>query len=142
MDGEKRPQLLERLSTVIDQRWPDVDGDRKMFIRGLRLLKEGDVEQAARVFRRATRKCAPPFHTMAAMAHGRCEAVRGRQGAALRSFRGVADSSAADGLRKMAWMEVADLGRQRGDDALVDEAQQAISSLMASAGDGPTGHSQ
>ena len=142
MDGEERPQLLERLSTVIDRRWPDVDGDRKMFIRGLRLLKEGDVEQAARVFRRATRKCAPPFDVMATMAHGRCEAVRGRQGAALRSFRSVADSSGPDGLRKMAWMEVADLGRERGDDALVDEAQRAISSLMASAGDGPTGHSQ
>lgn len=129
MDEAEQARLLEALSVRIDARFEALDGDRKLFFRGVRHLKDGKVEEASRIFRRAARRCPTPFSTMARMAQGRCEVVRGRQGAAMRLFGRVTDSEAPTELRRLAWMELADLGRERGDDGLVEEAGEAISRL-------------
>ncbi len=127
MEGEETPQLLETLSARVEASWEETDDDRRMFLRGLRHLQKGEVRAASRVFRRAVRRCEPPFCVMARMARGRCEVVRDRQGVALRTFRRVAESDAPDGLRKMAWMEIADLARERGDEQMLAEARDAMS---------------
>ncbi len=127
MDAEERAGLLERLSAAVESNWEDIGADRKLFFRGLRCLQQGEIVDASRVFRRAARCCPAPFSTMAKMAHGRCEVVRGRQGAAVRTFRAVAVSDIPTGLKKMAWMELADVARERGDNALLQQARDAIS---------------
>ena len=122
MDGGTHQDVLETLATTVEQRLEDVGDDRKMFFDGLHMLQQGDVEEATRRFRRAVRQCDEPFAVMARMALGRCEVVRGHQGAALRVFRQVATSTEVDGLRRLAWMEVADLAEERGDRELLGQA--------------------
>ncbi len=130
MDGDDNAQLLDALSAAIDGHFEELGEDRKIFFRGLRSLRDGKVEEASRVFRRAARRCERPFSTMARMAQGRCEVVRGHQGSAMRIFESVADSEAPMQLRRLAWMEMADLARRRGDEGLLEEARAAIEELV------------
>lgn len=127
MDGEETTRLLENLSAAVEAGWDEIDEDRKMFFRGLRSLQQGEIDAASRIFRRAARCCPTPFSVMATLAGARCEVVRGHQAAALRGFRRVAQSEAPTGLRRMAWMELADLARERGDSELLQQARDAIS---------------
>ena len=130
MEGEETTGFLETLSRTIEARWEDAGEDRKMYFQGLNALQDGRIEEAARVFRRARRQLEEPFSTMAKMALGRCEVVRGHQGVALGLFRKVAESSAPEGLRKMAWMEVADLARSRDDDELLEMARSKLDATV------------
>ncbi len=130
MTEKPTAELLDELSAKIQDGWEDTDEDRRMFFEGMYHLQLGEVEEAAKVFRRATRRCEPPFDMMARMAHGRCEATRGHQGAALRIFEEVAGSDETPPrLRRLAWMEVGDLAAKRGDEALEQRARDAIEQL-------------
>ncbi len=129
MDGEDNAELLDALSAAIDDGFDELGEDRKIFFRGLQNLKAGKVAVASRVFRKAARRCPAPFSTMARMAQGRCEVVRGRQGSAMRIFGQVAHCDGPAPIRRLAWMEIADLARSRGDEALLDEARAAIDRL-------------
>ena len=120
--------LLDVMAAKIEAKWEDVDEDRKKFFEGLRFLQNGEVEEATKVFRRAARHCPEPFSTMAKMAHGRCEVVRGHDCAALRIFRKVATSDGPQELRQLAWMEVADLARKRDDQELYQKARDGVAS--------------
>lgn len=126
MDGGRSAELLDELTHQVEARWEGLGDDRKMFFRGLRLLQEGKIQEATRVFRRATRHCSPPYAVMSRMAQARCEAARGHQGSALMLFRQVAESEAPRALRQMAWMEVADLAGERGNQELLELARQCI----------------
>lgn len=127
-----QPELLAELAAKVEAGWQDVDEDRKKFFEGLRLLQAGQIKEASRVFRRAARDCPEPFDVMARMAQGRCEAVQGREGVALRVFREIANSEAPSALRRLAWMEVADLARQRDDEELMRQALEAVSTADSS----------
>lgn len=129
MDEHTDSALLDELSSKIDVSIEEVDDDRRMFFDGIVHLREGRVERAAKIFRRAVRRCEPPFSVMSKMAHARCEVVRGHQGAALRIFRSFAVGEHPESLRKMAWMEIADLARRRDNDQLLDEARSEIAKL-------------
>ena len=126
MDGAQTGSLLKKLTATVEAGWEDVDDDRRLFICGLRQLQQGDVDAAWRHFRRAARYCEEPFDTMALMARARCEVVRGHQAAALTIFGQITESDVPSGLRRMAWMEIADLARERGDRALLAEAGAAL----------------
>lgn len=132
MTTETEHNLLDELGDQIDESVDDLDDDRRMYFEGVVHLKEGRVAEAGQVFRRAARRCEPPFSAMATLAYARCEAVRGRQGSALRLFRTFADGDQPDGLRRMAWMEIADLARERGNDSLAEEARTSIAQLTNS----------
>ena len=131
MEGGQQSGLLDALSEQIEKSWEDVADDRKLFFRGLNHLQAGEIDEAARVFRRAARRCEPPYSVMARMAQGRCEVVRGHQGAALRVFREVADSQAPPELRRLAWMEVVDLANERQDKELLEKARRALTQYGA-----------
>ena len=130
MDGTESANLLDELAATVEARWQQAGEDRELFFRALRWLQRGDAARAARLFRRASRHCDEPFATMARMARGRCEVVGGRQGAALRAFEKVADSDGPPPLRRMAWMEIADLARQRQDASLLERARDALGQLQ------------
>lgn len=129
MDKEQTGKILQELSDKIQAEWKETPEDRREFFRGMSRLQMGDVEEAAKVFRRAARSCEPPFDVMSEMARARCEVRLGRQGAAVSTFRDVATSGAPDRLRRMAWMEVSDLARERGDDELHERARSEIEQL-------------
>lgn len=126
MESEGGSGLLDALSVKVEGGLDEVDPARRPFLEGLRHLQRGDLEGASRIFRRVARTAQAPFSTMARMAHGRCEVVRGRAGSALRIFRGVLASEAPEKLKRLAWMEVADLAHQRDDAALLAQARRAI----------------
>ena len=129
MRGDKTVDLLDQLAAEVEAGMDDVDEDRRMFFRGLRHLQEGDLKEASRIFRRAARHCPPPFDLMAKMAQARCEVVRGRQASAVRIFDQIVDSDAPGGLRRLAWMELADLSRERDDPELLQRARSEIQAL-------------
>lgn len=115
MEGDDTAMFLDRLTARVEGGWEDVGQDRKMFFEGLRHLQRQQIKQASKVFRRASRRCAPPFDVMARMAQARCEVVRGRQAVAMRLFEQVADGDGPAEFCRLAWREVADLARLRGD---------------------------
>lgn len=126
MESEGGSRLLDALSAKVEARWDGVDPARRSFLEGLRHLQRGELEEASRVFRRVARTGEAPFDTMAQMAHGRCEVVRGRVGVALRIFRSVTGSEAPQQLKRLAWMEMADLARQRDDAQLLAQARRGM----------------
>lgn len=133
MESEAAMGFLDQLWAKVEARWEEVDPERRFFLKGLGHLQRGEVEEASRVFRRGARTLAAPFDTMSGLAHGRCEVIRGRHGVALRIFRALAMSSAPGELRRLAWMEVADLARERDDGSLLEQARQAIRAERGSA---------
>lgn len=126
MENSGQPALLTRLARQVDEQWDQVGEDRKNYLLGLRQLQQGKIAAAARVFRRAARQCEAPFSMMSRLALARCEVVRGHQGAALRLLDEVVTSQAPQALRHMAWRELADLARARGDKELAARAQRGI----------------
>ena len=129
---DDRQGLLERLTALVEERAAEAGEDRRSFFEALQHLQQGQVEEASKKFRRAARRCEGPFQWMATLAQARCEVVRGRQGVALRLFDGVATSTEAPpSLRKMACMELADLARDRSDQALFERAESLLPSTYA-----------
>ncbi len=122
--GEGQPPLGE-----------GVDRGRRLFVEGLRLLEAGEHQGARRLFRRGSRRLRAPYDTMARLAQARLEVEAGRQGMALRLLRSVVDSQADEALRQWAWMEIADLARDRGRGELEREARQGIDAIGIAPGD-------
>ena len=129
MEAARSEGILDRLAAEVEARWEEVQEDRKPFFKALWKLQQGEVEEASRLFRRAARQSSSPFGVMALMGQGRCEILRGREGVALKIFKGVTDSEEPEELRRLAWMEVADLAEAREDQDLVKRAQAKIREL-------------
>ncbi len=106
-----------------------VDEGRRAFIEGLRWLESGELKKARQVFRRGARRLQAPYDTMARLAQARLEVEAGRQGMALRILRDVAHTCEEASLRQWAWMEIADLARQRGQQPLAQEADDAMDAI-------------
>lgn len=130
MEADRRGDFLDRLAANVEARWEEVEVDRRPFFEALMKLQRREVEDAARLFRRAARQCAPPFRVLSLMGQGRCEILRGREGVALGIFKKVAASEEPRQLRRLAWMEVADLARGRDDRELVKRAQAELRELF------------
>ena len=103
--------------------------DRREFFEALAALMHGDLELAAEGFRRAHRASPAPFGEMACYAWGRCEAVRGRDGVALRLFKKIARGESPPEIRRLAWMEVEALALTRDDRILQRKAREALEQL-------------
>ena len=129
MEAARSEGILDQLAAEVEGRWEEVREDRKPFFQALWKLQQGEVEEASRLFRRAARQSPDPFGVMALMGQGRCEILRGREGVALGIFKRVAGSEAPEEIRRLAWMEVADLAERRADQELVKQAQAMIREL-------------
>ncbi len=122
--------LLDVAGQVVDENMPSVAPDRSVFFQALHALQAGDIAQATRLFRSAARSAEPPFNTLAQNAVAECERTSGREGAALRTWKKVANQTdAPHAIRYMAWMSIAALEEARGDQKAVEKARAAIELL-------------
>lgn len=122
--------LLDVAGQVVDENMPSVAPDRSVFFQALQALQTGDVALATRLFRSAARSAEPPFNALAQNAVAECERTSGREGAALRTWKKVANQhDAPHAIRYMAWMSIAALEEARGDQKAVDKARAAIELL-------------
>ena len=135
IDGEDEPldaQLLDGAGRLLREQLAegDVPDERRAFLEGVERLERGELEEATRAFRRASRRADPPFDAMARVARGECERKRGNLGVAIRQWRRVAeDDQTAPAPRYVAWLSLAVAADSRGDDALLKTARQAIARL-------------
>ncbi len=118
--------LLEELSARVGDELESVAEDRRQFLEGLRELQGGDVEAAAAKFRRASRSGEECWAQMARFGLARCEAVRGREGSALRELRGLAEGEGPAAFQQVVWMEIAALAKKRGDQVLWESARRGV----------------
>lgn len=126
MEESAPDAMLERVAREVQAKWASVDEDRRLFFEALVALQgaedDADVVKAAQLFRSAARQCSEPFSFMARLGQGRCEALRGREGVALKIFKTFTAGEGPRELRRLAWMEIADLGRRRENKELVARA--------------------
>lgn len=116
MDEDQITQLEELASALDPARIEEAGEDRQLFLEGVRLLAEEDVEGATRAFRRAQRRGSLPYSALASVSLGECLRISGKEGAALRAWKEVAeDVTAPDAAKQMAWLSIATLYRTRGD---------------------------
>jgi lipopolysaccharide biosynthesis regulator YciM len=127
--------LLKNLTKKLRQASADgsVPPGREAYLSGLDLLRNGEVARASEAFGRGARRADPPFDALSTVARGECERVRGRHGAALRHWRGVANrDSAPAAARYMAWLSIAALAADRDDPTLLTRAEDALERLQES----------
>lgn len=116
-------------SAWLSQPLDEVAEDRRGFLEGLRLLRDGDVGAAARHLRSA-RRSAAPFGHLATLAWAECERLQGKEGAALRTLRALgADADAVVSTRRAAWWRVLDMEAARENTRGVDQARAALAAL-------------
>lgn len=104
--------------------------DRRPFFEGLAALASGDVEQATKQLRRATRQAKAPYDTLSQVALGECERLRGKEGMAIKAWKSVAqDEQAPESSRYLAWLSIAALEETRQDERAAQAARQALEQL-------------
>jgi hypothetical protein len=107
-----------------------IDEDREAFFEALFMLQSCDISAAVDGFRRAARTCAEPFDALSAVSLAECERIRGRQAAAIREWKKIADDDdAPHAARYVAWLSLAALAEERDDERLERKAQQALEEL-------------
>lgn len=107
-----------------------VPEDRQFMLQGLLAMQRGDVHEATSCFRRAQRKDAPPFSTLAALALGECLRLSGKEGAALKAWRTIAeDDEASPSSRYGAWLGIATTLEARGESPELKHARAQLRHL-------------
>ena len=125
-EAEAEAEALARLGQALQGDLEGAGEDRRELLEGVRALRDGQLDQAVRLFRRARRRGQAPFDALAQVALGECLRVQGKEGAALRAWRGVAEDEQAPGAaRHVAWLSCAALYQGRGEAALAASAAGA-----------------
>lgn len=134
-DGLSWHAELERLAQQEDG---DVDAshreDRSFLLRGLAAMQDGDLKEATTCFRRAQRKDAQPYASIAGVALGECLRLEQKEGAAIKAWRAVErDPGAPSSSRYGALLGIARLLEERGDEPReLERTLQEIDTLTAS----------
>ena len=76
MDEDQITQLEELASALDPARIEEAGEDRQLFLEGVRLLAEEDVEGATRAFRRAQRRGSLPYSALASVSLGEIRSCR------------------------------------------------------------------
>lgn len=122
--------LLDAVGQVIDENLPAATPGRSLFFQALQALQQGQLPEATLLFRSAARTAEEPFNALAQNALAECERTSGREGAALRTWRKVANqTNAPHAIRYIAWMSIAALEEARGDEKQLQKARSALDSL-------------
>lgn len=131
---EVSEDLLSAMRTLVDENMQSVHPERRIFFEALQKLQEGDIKEATRLFRRASRsresETGAEIEELALMGLAACEQAGGRDGAALKSWRKLAENEeASEALRYMAWLSIAALDEAREDKLGLKRAIQALNDL-------------
>lgn len=122
--------FLQSAHQLVENRLADVDAEREDFFTALSLLQSGDITGAVEEFRRATRTSGAPFDALAMVALGECQRLRGKEAAAIREWKKIAnDQSAPHAARYVAWLSLARVAEAREDDQLLERANSALEEI-------------
>ncbi|MGM0558077.1 MAG: hypothetical protein ACQEVA_16955 [Myxococcota bacterium] len=122
--------FLHSAQHLVENQLHDVDADREDFFTALSLLQGGDVTGAIEEFRKAARTSGAPFDSLAMVALGECQRLRGKDALAIREWKKIADDEQAPhAARYVAWLSLASVAEQREDDALLEQAEAALEEL-------------
>lgn len=104
--------------------------DRDAFFEAFYLLQSGDMDGAIEGFRKAARACSSPFDALSLVAIGECQRIQGKEAAAIREWRKIADDKdAPHAPRYVAWLSLASIAERRDDERLLEQANAAIEEL-------------
>ncbi|MFU8802714.1 MAG: hypothetical protein ACNA8W_02795 [Bradymonadaceae bacterium] len=127
---EVSEDLLSTMRKLVDENMQFVPAERRVFFEALQKLQEGDVKEAGRLFRKAARKSETPLEQLAVVGLAACEYAGGKEGAALKSWRKLAeDDEVPEAVRYMAWLNIAALDEARDDKVGLSRAKKALEAL-------------
>jgi thioredoxin-like negative regulator of GroEL len=120
--------LLSTMRTFVDDHLQSVHPERRVFFEALHNLQQGDIKEATRLFRKASRQ--DDLRWLASYGLARCDLASGKAGAALKRLRGLAEDEAAPTpLRYLAWLNIAAVDEDRGDEPGVLRASRALDAI-------------
>jgi lipopolysaccharide biosynthesis regulator YciM len=123
--------FLRSARQLVENNLDDVDAEREDFFTALFLLQNGDVSGAVDEFRKAARTSGSPFDALSMVALGECQRLRGKEGAAIREWKKIADDEdAPHAARYVAWLSLASVAEAREDEALLERANEALEEIQ------------
>ena len=122
--------FLQSARQLVEHNLEEVDAEREDFFTALFLLQNGDVSGAIEEFRKAARTSSAPFDSLSIVALGECQRLRGKQGAAIREWKRIADDEdAPHAARYVAWLSLARVAEEREDEQLLARANEALEEI-------------
>ena len=121
--------FLETTRSLVEQSIEEgtLGDDRDAFFEAFFLLQSGDIEGAIDGFRNAARNTTSPFDALSLVALAECQRIRGKEAAAIREWKKIADDEdAPHAARYVAWLSLAALAEKRQDRRLLEKANDAL----------------
>lgn len=104
-----------------------LEDDREAFFEAFLSLQSSDIDGAIEGFRSAARKTSAPFDALSLVALAECQRIRGREAAAIREWKKIADDDdAPHAARYVSWLSLASMAEKRDDERLLQKANDAL----------------